>query len=76
VRLNVGGTFFTTSLDTLCAVPDSLLGRMFDPDSAFGNLPTDETGTVFLDRDPEVNNAASTGISPPPLRSMWRCTWK
>ena len=54
VALNVGGTLFTTTKDTLAAVPDSLLGRMFDDDSNFGSIPSDENGAVFFDRDPEI----------------------
>lgn len=54
VRLNVGGTIYTTTLDTLRAVPDSLFGRMFDPDISLGMVPTDEDGNIFFDRDPEV----------------------
>ena len=41
-------------LDTLRAVPDSLFGRMFDPDISLGMVPTDEDGNIFFDRDPEV----------------------
>lgn len=54
VRFNVGGTYFTTSLHTLRAAPDSFLGRMFAEDSAFDAPVVDETGAVFLDRDPEL----------------------
>ena len=54
VRLNVGGTIYTTTLDTLRSVPDSLFGRMFDPDISLGMVPTDEDGNTFFDRDPEV----------------------
>ena len=54
VRLNVGGTIYTTTLDTLRAVPDSLFGRMFDPDLSLSMVPTDEDGNIFFDRDPEV----------------------
>ena len=54
VRLNVGGTIYTTTLDTLRSVPDSLFGRMFDPDISLGMVPTDEDGNIFFDRDPEV----------------------
>lgn len=54
VRLNVGGTIYTTTLDTLRAVPDSLFGRMFDPDLSLGMVPTDDDGNIFFDRDPEV----------------------
>ena len=36
------------------AVPDSLFGRMFDPEISLGMVPTDEDGNIFFDRDPEV----------------------
>ena len=34
IKLNVGGVMFETSRATLTQVPDSLLGKMFDPDSS------------------------------------------
>ncbi len=48
VRLNVGGTSFMTTRDTLCKYPTSMLGAMFR-----GDIPTavDETGAYFIDRD-------------------------
>jgi hypothetical protein len=49
----VGGTPMTTLRSTLRAVPDSVLNRMFDPANE-DHLLFDETGAVFLDRDPEV----------------------
>ncbi|DBB03558.1 hypothetical protein WJX82_011164 [Trebouxia sp. C0006] len=50
VSLNVGGTSFTTSRDTLCKDSHSMLARMFS-----GSLLSrrDEKGRVFLDRDPK-----------------------
>ena len=54
VRLNVGGEYMATALSTLQAKPDSLLGRMFDPESRYGELQRDETDAVFLDADPEA----------------------
>ena len=48
IRLDVGGTPYTTSRDTLCRYPDSMLARMFS-----GELPTSRTsdGSHFIDRD-------------------------
>lgn len=48
VRLNVGGTYHTTSKTTLTRYPDSQLGAMFSRSVP----PTlDETGAIFIDRD-------------------------
>lgn len=48
IMLNVGGTPYATSRDTLCRYPDSMLARMFS-----GDLPTRKTpdGSYFIDRD-------------------------
>ena len=57
VRLNVGGTRYTTLLDTLTRVPGSMLAAMFDgldsddADSARFALPQDDTGAFIIDRD-------------------------
>ena len=50
VPLNVGGLGFMTTLGTLRKYPDSFLGAMFS--GRHSNLKRDETGAVFLDRDP------------------------
>ena len=52
LTINVGGTFFMTTRATLCAEKGSMLATMFEEDSPFGELNTDETGTIFLDSDP------------------------
>ena len=44
VKLNVGGTPFTTSLASLQSVPDSLLGQLFADDSRFGEPAVDVAG--------------------------------
>lgn len=54
INLNVGGELFTTRLETLQLVPDSLLGKMFEDNSAYGKLPRDKNGVVFFDRDPKA----------------------
>ena len=54
VKLNVGGTKFTTLLSTLRAVPGSVLDRMFDEEAKYGKPIRDEDGSVFLDTDPEA----------------------
>uniref|UniRef100_A0A8C0G477 Potassium channel tetramerization domain containing 11 n=1 Tax=Chelonoidis abingdonii TaxID=106734 RepID=A0A8C0G477_CHEAB len=48
VTLNVGGTFYSTTLETLTRFPDSMLGAMFR-----GPRParTDRRGHYFIDRD-------------------------
>ena len=51
VTLNVGGRKFSTSLATLRADPESMLARMFDPESEF-RLVEDGNGAVFIDRSP------------------------
>ena len=44
----------STTLSTLRSQPASLLGRMFDEESRFGEPLRDESGAVFLDADPEA----------------------
>jgi len=49
VELNVGGKYFTTSLETLITrEPESMLTKMF---SGTWNLRRDSTGRIFIDRD-------------------------
>ncbi|KAK7232275.1 hypothetical protein SO694_00030326 [Aureococcus anophagefferens] len=50
VTLNVGGTMFTTSVETLCADADSMLAAMFSGRHAL--RPADD-GSLFIDRDPK-----------------------
>ena len=52
IDLNVGGTRFSTSRQTLLSDPDSMLAKMFDPDSAFSAPGVKKEGAYFLDRDP------------------------
>jgi len=51
VELNVGGTPFTTYLNTLTKIPESMLAAMFS-----GRFPLnkDTHGRVFIDRDPKI----------------------
>jgi len=48
IYLDVGGMFYTSTFETLTAVPDSLIGRMFS-----GRYPVEvnDDGRVFIDRD-------------------------
>jgi hypothetical protein len=49
IQLDVGGTLFSTTMDTLTSVPDSMLGRMFS-----GRFPlrvNEDDGRIFIDRD-------------------------
>ena len=48
VTLDVGGTKYRTTLSTLTKYPDSMLGAMF---SGRHNLPQQEDGSYFIDRD-------------------------
>ena len=51
VDLDVGGTLFRTTRQTLMSDPDSMLAKMFDPNaSPVSVLRTD--GAYFIDRDP------------------------
>eukprot|EP00088_Acartia_fossae_P062006 TRINITY_DN7462_c0_g1_i9.p1 TRINITY_DN7462_c0_g1~~TRINITY_DN7462_c0_g1_i9.p1 ORF type:complete len:166 (-),score=32.07 TRINITY_DN7462_c0_g1_i9:341-838(-) len=53
IVLNVGGTRFETTRATLVSQPDSMLAKMFDPDSPLVPAkPKDDA--YFLDRDPET----------------------
>ncbi|XP_072836455.2 SH3KBP1-binding protein 1 isoform X1 [Pogona vitticeps] len=51
VQLNVGGRRFSTSRRTLTWIPDSFFSSLLS-----GRISTlkDETGAIFIDRDPEV----------------------
>ncbi|XP_065835005.1 uncharacterized protein [Oscarella lobularis] len=48
IKLDIGGTKFTTSLETLCSEPGSMLEAMF---SGRHKLIQDEDGYYFIDRD-------------------------
>jgi hypothetical protein len=50
IQLNVGGKLFTTTRATLCTVADSPLAAMV----LRWELPRDQDGVPFLDRDPAV----------------------
>jgi len=52
VKLNVGGQLFHTTSTTLLSWPDSILAKMFDPESGFAP-PYSENGVYFLDADPK-----------------------
>ncbi|KAK2836656.1 hypothetical protein Q7C36_014525 [Tachysurus vachellii] len=49
VRLNVGGTYFLTTRQTLCRDSESFLYRLCQTDL---NSDKDETGAYLIDRDP------------------------
>jgi len=48
IGLNIGGSYFSTSLTTLCRDPNSMLAKMFSTN--IGVL-TDQHGNYFIDRD-------------------------
>lgn len=54
VTLNVGGRIFETCLGTLLKYPDSLLSKMFDPDSHMKPSVKDKNGNWFIDRNPDL----------------------
>uniref|UniRef100_UPI003AAD9709 BTB/POZ domain-containing protein KCTD2 n=1 Tax=Centroberyx gerrardi TaxID=166262 RepID=UPI003AAD9709 len=51
VRLNVGGTYFVTTKQTLCRDPKSFLYRLCQEDPDLDS-DKDETGAYLIDRDP------------------------
>jgi len=48
INLSVGGSHYTTSLDTLLSDPESMLAAMF---SGLHGAKPDENGRYFIDRD-------------------------
>ena len=54
IEVNVGGKIFTTRKSTLQFEKDSMLAKLFDDDSPFGEVTLDSHERVFLDRDPEM----------------------
>ncbi|XP_075431169.1 BTB/POZ domain-containing protein KCTD17 [Ascaphus truei] len=55
VRLNVGGTVFLTTRQTLCREPSSFLCRLCQKSQLLSE--TDETGAFLIDRDPSYFGA-------------------
>ncbi|KAM4716243.1 LOW QUALITY PROTEIN: BTB/POZ domain-containing protein KCTD5 [Anableps anableps] len=51
IRLNVGGTYFLTTRQTLCRDPKSFLFRLSQADPELDS-DKDETGAYLIDRDP------------------------
>ncbi|XP_076025768.1 BTB/POZ domain-containing protein KCTD5-like isoform X2 [Genypterus blacodes] len=51
LRLNVGGTYFLTTRQTLCRDPKSFLYRLSQADPELDS-DKDETGAYLIDRDP------------------------
>lgn len=52
MTLNVGGTLYSTTLETLTRFPDSMLGAMFRADTLMpANLNPQGDGHYFIDRD-------------------------
>ncbi|XP_074598844.1 BTB/POZ domain-containing protein KCTD5-like [Brevipalpus obovatus] len=51
VRLNVGGTLFMATRQTLCKDPQSFIYRLCLGDSSLDS-DRDETGAILIDRDP------------------------
>jgi hypothetical protein len=51
IAIYVGGKIFTTTRSTLCSDPNSMLAKLFDPDSPFKQFKADSVGRPFLDRN-------------------------
>lgn len=51
IELNVGGVFYSTSLETLTKDPNSLLGQIFGSKEGRANIIRDSKGKYFIDRD-------------------------
>ena len=51
IDLDVGGTRFCTTRQTLLSEPNSMLAKMFDPESPFAP-GVKKDGAYFIDRDP------------------------
>ena len=58
IKLNVSGERMSTTLATLTAFPDSVLGHKFqffiDSESRYGKPLTDDDDAVFIDSDPQA----------------------
>lgn len=54
INLNVGGETFTCFRETLVSEPQGLLAELFSPISNEQDLPQDQNGAFFIDRDPQV----------------------
>ena len=54
IKLNVGGTLFTTTVATLTKYPDSMLAIMFNPESERPPAEKDDHGNFFLDCNPRA----------------------
>ncbi|XP_006136472.2 BTB/POZ domain-containing protein KCTD2 [Pelodiscus sinensis] len=52
IRLNVGGTYFVSTRQTLCREPKSFLCRLCCQDGPELGSDKDETGAYLIDRDP------------------------
>jgi len=52
IKLNVGGQPFLTTMETILSCPDSVLSKMFDPESGFEPAHK-ENGVYFIDADPK-----------------------
>ena len=53
IDLDVGGTRFRTNRQTLLSDPNSMLAKMFDPESSFSAPGVMKDGAYFLDRNPD-----------------------
>lgn len=67
IKLDIGGTFYTTSRTTLTSVPGSMLDAMF---SGRHILEEDEAGRVFIDRDGATFKLVLEYLRSPPAFSI------
>jgi len=51
VTLNVGGIKYSTTRETLCKYPESMLGTVFSENKPY---EMDKDGCYFIDRDGEI----------------------
>lgn len=57
VTVNCGGRKYMVQITTLAKYPDTFLGRLATGQIDFDNLPRDQAGNLFLDRDQDVFGA-------------------
>ena len=54
IDLNVGGSLFTTSVQTLLSSPNCFFSSSYNFETKVFNLPADSSGRYFVDRDGKI----------------------
>lgn len=54
IELNVGGSFYTTSVQTLFSSPNCFFSTSYNFETKTFNLPLDANGRCFIDRDGKI----------------------